>query len=230
MHPEQVKIVSDKLDTFTNKHADAQLSASGQKEIQGLLEKDIFKVITPNKVVTPEEVPSNIQVFNSCFVNNIKDPCIDKADEKSRSVVHAYNDEKKNLMLMHSSKIPEVSQGIDSCLAAIIQDDDNDNIRFYLRDITQAYVEIASDLNPNFYIRPLSKPISQLSASFDFIVKVMRLLYGKPEADNHRFAIYHPHYKETRDDRVRTQSSYVPTPIRYTSASFSWEQLVRNGS
>ena len=94
------------------------------------------------------------------------------------------------------TQIPEVSQGIGSCLAAIIQDNDNDNIRFYLQDLTQAYVEIASDLNPDFYIRPLSKLISQLSTLFDSIVKVMKLLYGKPEADNHRFAIYHPHYKE----------------------------------
>ena len=97
---------------------------------------------------------------------------------------------------MHSPKIPGVSQGIFSCLAAIIRDDDNDNIRFYLRDNMQVHVEIASDLNPDFYIRPLSKLISQLSASSDSIVKVMRPLYGEPEADNHRFVIYHPHYKE----------------------------------
>ena len=131
---------------------------------------------------------------------------------------------------MHSSKILEVSQGIGSCLTAIIQNNDNDNIRFYLRDITQAYIKIAWDFNPNFYIRPLSKTISQLSASFDFIVKVIRLLYGKLEANNHRFPIYHPHYKKTQNDKVRTQSLSIPTSIRYTNASFSWEQLVRNGS
>ncbi len=69
MHPEQVKIMLDKLDTFTNKHANAQLSASGQKKIQKLLEKDIFKVVTPDKVVMPEEVPSNTQVFNSSITD-----------------------------------------------------------------------------------------------------------------------------------------------------------------
>ena len=193
MHLEQVKIVSDKLDTFINKHADAQLSASGQKEIQKLLEKDVFKV------VMPEEVSSSTQVFNSSLVDNIKDPCNDKVYEKSRPVVHTYNDEKKNLMLMHSPKIPEVSQGISSCLAAIMRDDDNDNIKFYLQDITQAYVEIASDLNPDFYILLLSELISQLSASFKPIVKVMRPMYCEPEADNHRFTIYHPHYKEKHE-------------------------------
>ena len=134
MHPKQVKIVSDKVNTFTNKHADTQLSASRQKKIQEQLEKYL--------------------------------------------------------------KIPRVSQGISSCLATMIQDNYNDNIRFYLRDITRAYIEISSDLNPDFYIRPLSKLISQLSASFDSIIKVMRLLYGEPKADNHRFAVYHLHYKE----------------------------------
>ena len=110
--------------------------------------------------------------------------------------MHIYNDEKKNLVLMHSPKIPEVSQGIGSCLTAIIQDNDNNNIRFYLRDITKAYVEIASDFYPNFYIQPLSKLISQLNTLSNSIAKVMRPLYGKPEADNHRFAIYYLHYKE----------------------------------
>ncbi len=160
MHPEQVKIMSDKLDTFTNKHANAQLFISGQKEIQKLVEKDVFKIVTPDKVVIPKEVPRSTQVFNSSLVDNIKDPCNDKVYEKSRPVVHTYNDEKKNLVLIHSPKIPEVSQGIGSCPTAIIRDNDNDNISFYLREITQAYIEIASDLNPDFYIRLLSKLIS----------------------------------------------------------------------
>ena len=102
IHPEQ------------NKNADSQLSASGQKEIQGLPEKDVFKV------VTPEKVPSSSQVFDFRFVDEIKDPCIDKAYEKSCPVIPAYNDEEKNLMLIHSPKIPGVSQGICSYLAAII--------------------------------------------------------------------------------------------------------------
>ena len=91
--PKQVKIVSDKVDIFTNKHADVQLSASRQKKIQGLHKKDVFKVVTPNKVIPPEKFPNSIQVFNSRFVDNRKDPCTDKADEKSRPVVYVYNDD-----------------------------------------------------------------------------------------------------------------------------------------
>lgn len=57
----------------------------------------------------PKKVLNNIQVFNSYFINKIKDLCIDKSDEKSCLIVYIYNDEKKNFMLMYLSKIPETS-------------------------------------------------------------------------------------------------------------------------
>ncbi len=120
--------------------------------------------------------------------------------------MHVYNDEKKNLMLMYLPKILGVRQGISFYFAAIIQDNDNDNIRFYLRDITKAYLEISLDLNSDSYIQPLSKLISQLSASFNSIITVIRLLYIEPEANNHRFAIYHSHYKENNSGDIITKA------------------------
>lgn len=87
----------NKLDIFINKHVDVQLFISGQKKIQKLPQKDIFKVVYLDKVVMPEEVSNNTQIFNSSLVDNISDPCIDKAYEKSCPVVHAYNNKKKIL-------------------------------------------------------------------------------------------------------------------------------------
>lgn len=49
--------------------------------------KAIFKIVTPEKVVTPKEVLSNTRIFNSYFVNEIKDLCIDKIYEKNQVVV-----------------------------------------------------------------------------------------------------------------------------------------------
>lgn len=46
-------------------------------EITGLLEKNI------SKVITYEEVLSSIQVFNSCFIDEIKDLCSNKVIKKS---------------------------------------------------------------------------------------------------------------------------------------------------
>lgn len=56
IHPEQ------------NKHANSSLFISGQKEIEGFIQKDIFQVVTPDKFVTPDEILSNIKGFNSCFL------------------------------------------------------------------------------------------------------------------------------------------------------------------
>ena len=70
-----------------NEYADFLLSTSGQKEIKELLKKDIFKVVTPNKVVMLEEIPSNTKGFNSYFFEDIRDPCINKAHKKSRFII-----------------------------------------------------------------------------------------------------------------------------------------------
>ena len=61
--------------------------------------KAVFDIVTPKKVVIPEEIPSNAEVLNSCFMNKINDIYIDKAHKKSRLVVKAYNNN-KNFVLM----------------------------------------------------------------------------------------------------------------------------------
>lgn len=75
---------------------------SEQKEIERFLKKNGFKFITS------EEIMSSIESFNSCFFDDIKDPYIDKVHERRRSIVHTYNDEKKNIVLEHSPKIPKI--------------------------------------------------------------------------------------------------------------------------
>ncbi len=84
----------DEFDVFTNKDANAQppqYTTYRQKEIAGLLEKGVFKV------VTTEDIPSNTRKFNFRFVDEIENPGTDKAYEKCRLVVQAYNDKDKNL-------------------------------------------------------------------------------------------------------------------------------------
>jgi hypothetical protein len=54
---------------------------SRHKEINGLLEKGVFAVVTDNNV------PQGVYIFNSRFVDEIKHPGTNKAFEKSRLVV-----------------------------------------------------------------------------------------------------------------------------------------------
>ena len=70
-----------------------QFSASRQKELSGLLEKGVFEI------VKLADVPQGVRLFNSRFVDEIKNLGTDKAFEKSRLVVQAYNDQEKELVL-----------------------------------------------------------------------------------------------------------------------------------
>ena len=85
---------------------------------------------------------------------------------------------------------------------------DNNNIKLYLWDITQAYFQLTSELNRDFYIWLLFELISLLNAKSDCIIKVMKLFYGVLEARNYWFATYHTHYKEKLG---MTESTYNPS-------------------
>lgn len=52
MYVKQVKIILDKLDTFIINNIDTQLFASKQKKTQGLLKKDIFKIVISEKFLS----------------------------------------------------------------------------------------------------------------------------------------------------------------------------------
>jgi hypothetical protein len=60
----------------------------------------------------------------------------------------------------------------------------------YLRDITQAYVQSTTSLNREFYVRPPR----EFQISDNSILKVVKPLYGVPEAGNHWFKTYHGHH------------------------------------
>lgn len=72
---------------------------SRRKEINGLLEKSAFEVVTIS------DVPSGMRIFNSRFVNEIKNEGTATAFEKSTLVVQAYNNHGKEEILTQSPTI-----------------------------------------------------------------------------------------------------------------------------
>ena len=76
-----------------------QYTASRHKEIAGLLEKEVFQI------ADPQDVPTDARIFKSRFVDEIKNAGTEKAFEKSRLVVQAYNDMEKDLVLTQSPTI-----------------------------------------------------------------------------------------------------------------------------
>lgn len=80
-----------------------QIQISGQKKIIKLLEKDASKVVISEKFVISnilEEILSNIQIFNSCFVDKIKNPNTHKSYKKSCLVLQTGDDKNKKFKLM----------------------------------------------------------------------------------------------------------------------------------
>lgn len=141
------------------------------------------------KIVQTADIPPNTRIFKSRFLDEIKNPITDRAFEKSRLVVQAYNDEGKDMVLTQSPTIQRSSQRIILALTAILQ---GSNTGLYLRDISQAYVQSTTYLNRVFFVRPPP----EVKMSPGTIWQVLKPLYGIPEAGNHWFNTYHRHHVE----------------------------------
>jgi hypothetical protein len=144
-----------------------------------------------------------IRLFNSRFVDEVKSKGTDNAFEKSRLVVQAYNNQEKELVLTQSPTIQRASQRLILCLATMKLP----QAQLYLRDISQAYVQSTTTLNREFYVRPLTELSGQLGIDENSVLKVVRPLYGIPEAGNHWFRTYHSHHIEHLG---MNQSTYDP--------------------
>ncbi len=182
----------------------SSFTVSRQKEIAGLLEKGVF--ISVNK----GDVPADVRIFSSRFVDEIKHSGIEKAFEKSRLVVQAFNDQNKTLVLTQSLIIQRVSQRLIICLAATL------SMELYLRDIIQAYVQSRSTLNRDFYVQSFPELIKLMGVSSDCILKVVKPLYGVSEAGNHWFKTYHGHHT----DKLGMIPFTYDSCLLYTPTSF----------
>lgn len=160
-----------------------QYDDSRRVEVNGLLEGGVFIG------VDAEDIPPGTRLFTMRFVDEVKNPGTDKAYEKSRLVVQAYNDEDKVHVLTQSPTIQRPSQRIVICIGISKED-----TSFYIRDITQAYIQSTTLLNRDFYIR-IPPGLAQYFPGYEFL-KAVRPLYGIPEAGNHWFRTYHRHHTE----------------------------------
>ena len=143
---------------------------SRKKEINDLFEKGCFEIV-PTANLSRE-----IRIFNSRFVDEIKNIGTANAYEKSRLMMQTYNDEKKIEMLIQTSTIQRMSQRLILILTASMS-----HLSLFLRDISQAYVQSNISLTKEFFIRP---PV-ELGFEDDAILKIIKSLYEIPEVGIH---------------------------------------------
>jgi hypothetical protein len=70
----------------------------------------------------------------------------------------------------------------------------SDGSKLYLRNISQAYIQSSTKLVRDFYIRVPEELSTTLEIIKNIVVKIIRPLYGIPEAGNHWFKTYYTHY------------------------------------
>lgn len=176
-----VAIITDTYTvTIKDQEWSTQISEARHKELTDLIENKVFKIT--NKT----DVPGNVRIFGSKWVDTIKNEGTPKAFAKARLVVQAYNDEGKYEVLTQSPTIQRVSQRVILSIAASVLDSQTS---LYLRDISQAYVQSTTKINREFYVRP--PPELDLQCK---LLKIEKPLYGIPEAGNHWFVTYQTHH------------------------------------
>lgn len=166
--------------------AGAPFELSQKQEIEGLISKGVFEPI----LYEPEKM-KGIRIFNSRLVNEIKGKGTKSPYEKSRLVIQAYNDKDKQEILTQSPTIQRVSQRLILALAPSLYP----NCKLYVRDISQAYVQSKSNLNRLIIAKP-PKDIAHLFPP-NTVLRIIKPLYGIPEAGTHWFQTYHNHHQLT---------------------------------
>jgi hypothetical protein len=146
---------------------------SRRKEINDLLKRQVFEIITISEVL------KNVRIFNFRFVDEIKHSDISQAYEKFRLMIQTYNNHEKTLVLTQAFTIQRMSQRIILVIAASI----NENHHLYLRDIIQIYTQSKSSFNRMFFIR--SSFDLDIALFDDAILRIIKSLYDVSEAKAH---------------------------------------------
>lgn len=153
------------------------LSGHVKKEVASLFAREAFTEVQG-------KLQSELRIFNTRFVDSIKNEGTDKAYKKSRLVIQGYNDDGKKTILTQAPTIRRISQRIILSLALMVP-----NTSLYLRDITQAYTQSTAQLTRDIYVKPPKGWTKD-----NVLWKVILPLYGLAEAGTHWFQTYHQHH------------------------------------
>ena len=143
---------------------------SRKKKINELFEKGCFEIVLASDVF------QGVRIFNSRFVNEIKNINTIDAYEKSRLVMQTYNDQNKAEMLIQTPTIQRMNQRFILILTVNMS-----HLGFFLRNISQAYVQSTISLTRQFFIRSSV----ELNFKDDFILKVIKSFYEVPKTEVH---------------------------------------------
>eukprot|EP00171_Calliarthron_tuberculosum_P022791 IDg22791t1 len=140
-----------------------------QAELKNLAKRGTWKI------VSTEEVPPNSNILTGMFVISIKNCETDNPVFKARYVIHGHKDREKEELVHSSTTVQQSSTRLIVSLAAMF------GFRLWSQDISQAYLQSASKLLRDVYLRP--------GQEFDIpaghILKLLRPLYGLADSGDY---------------------------------------------
>ena len=148
----------------------ASFVKSRKKKINDFFEKNCFEIVSTANLLR------EIRIFNSRFVDEIKNINTANAYEKSRLMMQVYNDEGKIEMLTQAFTIQRMSQRLILTLTASMS-----HLDLFLRNIFQVYVQSNISLAKEFFIRPPA----ELGFEDGAILKIIKSLYEILEVGIH---------------------------------------------
>lgn len=161
---------------------------SRKTEVDSLIAGGVFEFVQFDETVHEE------RVFKSRLVDEVKGKGTERPYEKSRLVIQAYNDRGKEEILTQS---PTIQRSAQRLILTIAPSGIRQGMTLFSRDITQAYVQATSTL-ARVILAELPISIRHLYPE-GTIMKVIKPLYGIPEAGTHWYVTYAGHYESKLD-------------------------------
>lgn len=174
-----------------------QFDVARAKELEGLARRGVYEI------VLKDEVPEGANILGSRFVLSIKNK--DTGDEvyKARFVVQGHKDREKDFLVHISSNLKQSSIRLVLSLAAIF------GFNIWSQDITQAYIQSSEKLMRHIYI----KPSKELRLSKDYLLKLLKPLYGLSDSGDSWYSTFTSHLKDDLYDLC--MSSCITDPALF---------------